>query len=98
MLSPTKIAMGLLLMLLVGAAEAQESGWYQRARSTPPTPKYFISTPPGSEFYPQYKAPGPVSAVPAFQWGYFGARSKSSAFNHRGYYGDETTTVFPRGY
>jgi len=96
----TRTIGGLLLALVfVTSVDAQEfGGWYRRPRSTPPTPQHFMSNPPGSEFYPQYAAPGPVVAVPSYQWGYFGARSKSSAYDHYGIYGDRTTTVFPRGY
>jgi hypothetical protein len=56
------------------------------------------SSPPGSEFSPAYPSPGPVSAVPAFQWGYFGARSQPWIMEQRTYHDDARTIGFPRRY
>lgn len=96
----TRVLAGLLLVVFTGVpCWGQEiAGWYQRPRSYAPTLRHYIAAPPGADFYPQYAAPGPVSAVPAFQWGYFGARSKPYAYNHSGFYGDTSTTIAPRGY
>lgn len=61
---------------------------------------HFVGAPPGSWFHPQ-AVPGPTPAgagsmpVPAFNWGYFGARSHCEANSHRTYVGEATTWFWP---
>ena len=62
---------------------------------------HFMSAPPGVAFYPVHVAGpyapfAPLTPVPAFDWGHFGARSHPIGFTHSGYYRDVTQWTFPR--
>lgn len=74
----------------------------------PPSPsiagrqtRRFMTDPPGSAFHPQY-LPGPyppymhAQGVPAFNWGYFGARSRRVGLAHSDYYGEASDWFYPR--
>jgi len=61
---------------------------------------HFVSAPPGAFFHPQtVPSPHPPGAgsvpVPAFNWGYFGARSEPRVSAHRTYGGVDTNTFWP---
>jgi hypothetical protein len=101
---------GLLLSLtctgVLGAESASipnSNGQEQQQQQTLPPrgAKHFMTDPPGAAFYPQY-VPGPypphmpITGTPAYQWGYFGARSKTNAYPHWGFHSDKTDWYTPR--
>ena len=99
---------GLLLSLAcegaLGADDASiptSNGQAQQQTLPPRGAKHFMTDPPGAAFYPQY-VPGPyppympITGTPAYQWGYFGARSKPNANSHGGFYNDKTDWYTPR--
>jgi len=84
------------------------SNWLPRCHAvpaprSPDSPPHYVTSPPGSEFYPQFSSTcyppyGRLSAVPAYNYGYFGARSKPVCVTHRGYFGDLMQWTTPRGF
>lgn len=67
------------------------------------SPKNYVTSPPGSEFYPQYRPyvyPPYVrpSGVSSYSYGYFGARYHPQYVTHSGYYGDVMQWSTPRGF
>lgn len=84
-----------------GQVRSQTQGQGQGQELPPRHARYFMTNPPGSAFYPQY-ASGPyppnmpITGTPAFQWGYFGARSKPNHYGHSGFHHDVTDWFLPR--
>jgi len=69
----------------------------------PSAPAGRVCDAPGSNFYPDYRPSryppyGQVTPAPAYAWGYFGARSKPYNVVHRGYFGDFSRRIYPRGF
>lgn len=67
------------------------------------SPKRYVTSPPGSTFYPQYRPyvyPPYVkpSGVSSYAYGYFGARYRPQYVSHTGYYGDLMQWSTPRGF
>ena len=91
------IALGLLAVAL-GVLPAA-AGERLRAGGRPVVVgPHFLANPPGAWFYPVQPPHGQASPVPAYPWGYFGARSKPVLVNQPGYYRDFRQTIYPRGF
>jgi len=88
---------GAVLLALLAAGPAMAIDWRTLAneRVIPASPRHYIAAPPGSEFYPQYPMRPPTMGTPAYQWGYFGARSSPVTVRHQGYCGDVRAICFP---
>lgn len=90
-----------LLALVLGLVSAL-AGERAKANARPGIPPHFLADRPGAWFYPDsrqlYPPQAQISSVPAYPWGYFGARSKQFLVDQPGYYGDFRQTISPRGF
>jgi hypothetical protein len=101
-------AQTIAMLLLCGTCGAgdlgpQQSYWPIRSPQAADSPKRYVTSPPGSDFYPQYRPyvyPPYVkpAAVSSYSYGYFGARYHPTYVLHSGYYGDLMQWSTPRGF
>lgn len=91
----------LAIWVVLAGTSTVMAGGLLRPSERPGIPPHFMANPPGATFYPDsrpglYPPHGRVTAVPAYPWGYFGARSKPFVVNQYGYYRDYRQTIYPR--
>jgi len=93
---PTPATAGDLLARILG-----------RGPSPPPAylgnPKQIVPSQPAPHpYYPEHNVAGPWYGygfgVPAYPWGYFGARYRPAVVSHHGYYGDFTQWGYRYGF
>jgi len=94
----------LLAVLAAGPGTAGELPRHGRSHGRAKwlgNPANFVPRPTPSHGFAVYNVPGPYYGkgfgVPTFNWGYFGARSRTSFDSHLNYYGTATDWTFSRG-
>jgi hypothetical protein len=92
-----------LVVLTISAERGSAVEFLRRGRTQAEKSAHFIGSPPGSQMYPEkvgvtYPPYGPMQAVPTYDWGFFGARSKTSHWNQSEYFGDNHSISVPRSF
>ncbi len=104
-----KVWVGMIAMMLAcetcwaGDLGPRPSYWPLGSPQSSDSPKHYVTSPPGSDFYPQYRPyvyPPYVkpAGVPSYSYGYFGARYHPEYVSHTGYYGDLMQWSTPHGF
>ena len=78
------------------------AGEHKRPAAYRGSPTQVFGPRPSPHVYPEYNVSSPWYGygfgVPAYNWGYFGARYRPAVTCHKGYYGDFTQWGYRQGY